>query len=158
MLPPTALVFGLSAAKLNSQVLKFTSNLPKKTPKEFCAYECTFIKLMVCFKTAFNPSFTVNSCLERQTNMHSLLRSLERNTQLGVIGRKGYPRWPESWPATPPLPAAPAQRSPLAIHIGKKSPAENESAPSSQRRRLPSILHDHSVIHEYYLRNGKSFL
>lgn len=47
------------------------------------------MKLMICFKTAFDLSFAENSCLERQTNTHSVLRSLERNTQLGFNGRKG---------------------------------------------------------------------
>lgn len=51
------------------------------------------------------------------------------------------------------------KRGPLGEkHQERKARAENESAPSSQGRRLRSVPHDHSVIHEYHLRHGKSFL
>lgn len=80
------------------------------------------------------------------------------NTQRGSVGEGRWGlSWPESWPATPLLPAAKAQRSPSASSVRKKGQAESESAPAP-RRRPSSILHDHSVIHEYYLRHGKSFL
>lgn len=53
--------------------------------------------------------------------------------------------WPKSWPATPLLPAAKAQRNPWASCARKKGEAKNESTQTAQRRRTASILHDHSV-------------
>lgn len=73
-----------------------------------------------------------------------------RNGQRGSEGDKGSRAGPRV--------DLPLQRYLLLPHKRAASARKSESAPSPRRRRLPSILHDHSVIHEYYLRRGKPFL
>lgn len=73
-----------------------------------------------------------------------------RNAQRGSEGDKGSRAGPRV--------DLPLQRYLLLPHKRAASARKSESAPSPRRRSLPSILHDHSVIHEYHLRRGKPFL
>lgn len=85
----------------------------------------------------FNVWFSMDSSHLHPTCTILCFHSCTQKYSAGVSGRRGSRCWPESWPATPLLPAAKAQRSPLGeLRQEEKPGGEWVSSSSTEKKTL----------------------